>query len=265
MKKQRAELSRRAYLQDTSAGLGSAAVIVGWDAALAEAAWGEGDRALEKGATLKAKWEAGTDSTKCGCLTGGEEVCRIFDTEDGGSYEVVARYSSNRLYEVEVCGLYPESGAPGMHRYLSSKHATKSDRGAINRFLAGQAKPGVDGALHFGGGKSTSDVYLVSSEGSYSVLYRSVSEYARRLKEERDLEAKAAKERAKADAAKKSRGYRKDDCVMWNCDMECSRGTIFSVDNAKRVLRVTVKESVTDKREVGRRIEKQFDEVELCE
>jgi hypothetical protein len=238
--KRQAELAKLNEDQNFASGLGRAAALVDWDNHAGEFHFGGTARELAgKNTAIAGLWAKGTEG-KCSCRTGGDEICRVFTGEDGTPYEVVGRYDEKKLYEIEVCGLDAKGGVTSIYDYLASRHPMKSDRTTVLNLRDGQAPQGMDGAVKFATGSDKVFAYLFPGASGYSVTWRHEGEYQRIVKREKAAEAKAAAEVSIEVRKGASVQIKPGMCVVWACDIDCHRGKVKSVDEARYRAKVTV-------------------------
>jgi hypothetical protein len=178
----------------------------------------------------------------------------------------VARFYNNRLYELEICGLYAPGKSTTLLRFLESRYKSKNEGKRIQEFFAQRGAPGLEGALSFADTARKRTLFLTRQGNLSNVLYRDNGEQAQKMKEEKQKESAMSREMEQERKARVSKGFKAGDCVRWRCDIDCNyEGRVKKVDAKSQKVTVTITRSLENPYEEGRNVPIGAEELYDCD
>ena len=193
--------------------------FVQWDKAIESLPWGAPKKKWNSEKSFMEKWNSGKDAgSECRCTLDPEEPCRIFNSTGlAGGFEVVVRFSDDRLSGVDLCEVYTGDKLEAIYRFFARRYRALHSGRQAAMFLAGTRN---DIGMSFVKGDKI-HVTLERSTDTCTIRYRSVKMMSEVEKREKEKAAKQAKDRARARKERIEKGWNPGQCVRWECRPVC--------------------------------------------
>ncbi len=193
--------------------------FIQWDKAITSLPWGTPKKRWKTHSRFMEKWKTGKDAgAECRCTLDPEEPCRIFDGAGlAGGFEVVVRFTDEKLSGVDLCEVYTGNKMEAIYRFFARRYKALHSGRQAAQFLAG-TRNGTrlsfikDDKVH---------LTLERTTDTCTIRYRSVKMMTEAEKKEKERAAKEAKAREEARRERVLRGWSPGQCVRWECKPVC--------------------------------------------